>query len=633
MLDVGPSPSEVDSLMTFVDRLGAAGTDAAAARAHERIATDIAAGVVPPGLRRLAEGLSAGTGAAAPPPPRRPADDPASVAAAVRDEALIVLEEVGPDEVAAAVAALVDDGRRIAVTGADAAALAAVRRALPAAAADRAVDALPALTPADLHRLRGLLATSTPARQARAAQQLPPLHALPAAAEVDELCAVAARPTPRGTEELVPLLAELDADRRAAVTALAGEVARTLTALGGRGEPWTWELLADLVHGRRRPAFDAIVQSAAQALTTIDDGRDDPPVRVVGPLPADAVDVLVDYLEVREAGGRTRGPFRSVWPSGGVPREVVPVLRRLRVGDREPESVHDLRVVLTWFELREKLLAVDADCAALGLPTPQNPTQLRALSDALRDVGAAARSVGALRHDVLFLDAGSPLAVPDVAAAEALAIAVLDYAENGSATEAGRRLDALAHGLAAHAPPGSTAPEHARAVAALRARDAPAYRDAVQDLVRAHRELCDEQRTAALLTGLGSPTLAAAWDRSRSAAARTGAPVRSGFAWFRATPALLADLPPADRVDVVVVVDAAGEGVDRALLAAAAPRVVAAVARGGRSHPGSLLGLLHRAGALVIRGRSPVGGRVVPLPPAPRPRPVPGHGGVGQAGA
>jgi hypothetical protein len=47
-----------------------------------------------------------------------------------------------------------------------------------------------------------------------------------------------------------------------------------------------------------------------------------------------------------------------------------------------------------------------------------------------------------------------------------------------------------------------------------------------------------------------------------------------------------------------------------------------------------LLGLLQRASALVIRGRSAqTAGRVVPLTPSPRPLPVTEHGGVEQAGA
>lgn len=624
MLDVGPSPSEVDSLRMFVDRLGAAGTDAAAARAHQRVMAAIDSGAAPPGLRRLAEGLSGSGAGALPPSPRRPVGDPGSVVAAVASDALIVLDEVEPDEVAGAVAAFVDDGRRVIVTGPDAAALAAVRAALTAAVGDRVVDALPALAPADLHRLRGLLVTSTARRRGRPTQELPEPAALPAAAEVDALCVAVGHVTEPGAEHVVPLLAELDPDRRRAVTALAGSVLRALAALGAREQAWAWDLVADLVHGRRRPAYDALVQSAAQALTTLDDGRDDPPVRILAPLRPDAVDTLAAYLEFREAGGRSRGPFRPA-----AHRDVAPVLRQLRVGDRQPESVDDLRMVLTHFALRERLRAVDADCGALHLPTPQNPAELRALADVLSDVGAAARSVGALRHDMLFLGAGAPVAVPDLAAAERVARAIVDYAENGSAAEAAHRLDVLADGLAALAPPGATAPEHARAVAALRAHDRAGYLAAADDLLVAHRELRDEQRTVALLDALGVPKLAAAWDAGRASGA-----ARFGFAWFRPTTPLLEELPAADRADVVVVLDAARLGVDRALLAAAAPRLVAAVAPGSRSAPGTLHGLLQRATAVVIRGRAvPPTGRVVPLPPGPRTPPRTGHDGVEQAGA
>jgi hypothetical protein len=623
MLDVGPSPGEVDSLLVFVDRLGAAGTDRAAAGARRRVREAVDAGAPPPGLRRIAEGLSGAGPGELPPPPRRPADEPASVVAAVRDNALVVLDEVERDEVAAAVAAMVDDGRRVIVTAPDAAALDRVCAALPADVADRVVGALPPLAPADLHRLRGLLATSTARRRSRPAQQLPDLGALPDAAEVAQLCAIAEHRTSPRTEMIAPLLAELDPERRASVGAVAGCVQRSLATLGARAEPWMWELLGDLVHGRRRPAFDALVQSAAQALATIDDGRDDPPVRITGPLPDDAVDTLVGYLQYRDAGGRTRGPFRSA-----AQRDVQPVLRHIRIADRQPETAEDLRIVLTHFELGARLVAVDADCAELDLPTPQNPSELRALTAALSDIGAAARSVGALRHDVLFLGAASPVAVPDVAAAEQIALAILDYVENGSAAHAAERLDALADAVAALVPPAVTAPEQARAVAALRSRTAADYALAVDDLARAHRELRDEHRASALLAALGSPTLATAW------APTDDTPARWGLAWFCPADRLLEELPSADRADVVVVLDAGRLGVDRALLAAAAPRLVAAVAPGGRSGPGTLLGLLQRASALVIRGRSAqTAGRVVPLTPSPRPLPVTEHGGVEQAGA
>ena len=639
MLDVGPGPGGVDDLLGFVDRLGAAGADRAAARAHEHVLRLLNAGAPPPGLRRIAEGLTAAGTSELPPPPRRPADDPGSVAAAVAENALLVLDDVEPDEIAAAVAALVDEGRRVIVTAAGAETLAAVRTALPAAVGDRVVDALPALAPADLHRLRALLATSTPARRARPGQQLPPPGAFPDVAEVAARCAVAVRSTPSGTEQVAPALAGLDPERLDAVTAVAGCVRRSLADLGGHPEPWSWELLADLVHGRRRSAFDSLVQSAAQALATVDDGRDDPPVRAVGPLPNDSVEILVAYLQYRESGGRTRGPFRSA-----VQREVEPVLRLLRIGDRPPETAADLRIVLTHFELGERLVTVDDDCAALGLPTPRDATELARLSAALVAVAAAARAIGALRHDILFLGSSSPVAVPDARAAEQLALAVLDYREHGSTALAAGWLDGLAASLEALAPPAATAPEHARAVAALRDRDAPGYAAALEALAGAQRELVDEQRMAALLAALGSPALVRAWTGSPEpgpgpadvaadpAPGRPG-PSRFGFAWFVGTTPLLEQLPAADRADVLVVLDAGTVGVDRALLAAAAPRVVAAVAPGRRSGSATLLGVLNRASALVVRGRTAQApGRVVQLTPSPRTLPVRG-GGVEQAGA
>ena len=131
---------------------------------------------------------------------------------------------------------------------------------------------------------------------------------------------------------------------------------------------------------------------------------------------------------------------------------------------------------------------------------------------------------------------------------------------------------------------------------------------------------------------MGSDSLARAWTPTDD-----GPPVRAGLAWFTPTERLLAALPPPDRADVVVVVDAAGVGVDRALLGAAAPRLLAVAAPGARAGGTTLLSLLYRASALVIRGRStekPVGlrRRFARLPPLARSVPVP-RGQVEQAGA
>jgi len=622
MLDIGPGVSDDKSLLVVVDRLGAAGSDRVAARAHEQVRRAVLARVPLPGLRRLTANLAAVDAGELPPPPRHPADEPGSVVAAVRDNPLMILDDVEPAEVADAVAALVEDGRRVIVTADDTAALSAMCSMLPAAVTDRIVGALPALAPADVHRLRGLLATSTPARRARTAQQLPDLAAFPNADAVAQLCVTALRSSAPGVEVIADVLGELDADRRGAVSAIAQCVQRSLRVLSAHSEPWIWDLLADLVVGRRRSEFDRLVLSTAQALSTIDDGRGDPPVRATGRLPEGSVDALVAYLDFLDTGGRSRSYFRS-----SVQRDVEPVLSLLRVGDHEPATADELRIVLTHFELGERLVAVDADCATLDLPTPQNPDELTALSQVLTDIGAAARSVAALRHDVLFLHPGSPVSVPDVASAEQFAAAVLDYDENGSPREAAERLDALADHLAALAPAQATAPEHTRAVAALRARDPGDYAAAVDELVGAHLAQRDERRTGVLLAGLGSESLARAWTHGN-----TG-PVRFGLVWFAPMERLLTELPPPDRADVVVVLDAGRVGIDRALICAAAPRMLAVAGRGSRSGGSTLLGLLSRASALVIRGRSPeTPGRVVPLSAGARALPVP-RGEVEQAGA
>lgn len=621
MLDPGQGPGDAARVLVLVDRLAAAGTDPAAARAVERVRKAVDAGAAPAGLRHISDGLSAG--AAGDVPTGLSVDDAGGVVAAVHDHPLLVLDEVGPDEVAATVTALVDDGRRVIVTAADTAALDAVRGGLSGATRDRVVDALPTLAPADLRRLRGLLATSTPSRRARSAQQLPDRTRLPDVAQVAELCAVAVRPGPAGAEMIGDVLAELDDERRDAVTAVARCVNRSLSMLAGRDEPWTRELLGDLVHGRRRSQFERLVQSTAQALSTVEDGQNDLPVRVLAPPPPDAVDMLVSYLEFREAGGRARSWFRSA-----AQREVEPVLRILQVDGRQPDSVDDLRMVLTHFELGERLAAVDDACVEVGLSPPRNAGELATLSAALDAVAVAARSVGALRHDVLFLHPGSPLAVPDVAAAEQFAAAVLHYVENGSATHATARLNGLADALAALAPAEATAPEHQRAAAALRARDADGYAAAVDALIGAQHELRDEQRTAALLAELGSPSLAHAWTPVEGNGA-----VRTGLVWLPPVDRLLEELPPPDRADVVVVLGAGGLGLDRALVAAAAPRVVAAAAPGAKADGATLLGLLREASAPVVRGSADSEGRVVALSPGARSVALPERGRVEQAGA
>lgn len=625
-MDVGPGSAhdrasageDAEDLLVFVDRLAAAAQDErTTATAREQIGRTIREGTSPPGLRRLAEALAASV-AEVPPAPRHPVDDPSSVVPAMRGTALVVLDEAAPSAVASAVAALVADGRRVVVTAETDAELDAVRTGL---AAGRTVDTLPDVPHAELRELRRLLATSTAAARARAGQDLPAPDALPPLDEVRELCARTSRGGNAGA--VVPaLLSRVETDRRDAVTSIARCVTAKLDALGTRQQyPWEWELLGHLIHTRHRGTFDRTQEDIAQASAIVNARRNAAPVTFLGALSADAVDLLCAYYEFLESGGRARAYFR---PS--VQRDVQPVLRRIRVADREPQGAADVLRVLDHLELTERMGRIVAGCAEMGVPVPRGPADLTPLAERLGLVAAAARSVGALRHDVLFLEDDSPLSVPDVDAAAQVSAAILEYAEHGSADEAAQRLDRMAAQLADRAAVTVTAPEHERAVAALRARDADAYESALDALGAARRELRDEVRRGSLLSRLraAAPALAAAWDELHER--DSGA---YGLACFSRSDTLLGALPPADSADVVVVLGAAQLGVERLLLTAVAPRMIAVVAPDEQPEGSpTLLSVLQRAAALVIRARTTGAGRVVQLNPASR-----AVEPVGQAGA
>jgi hypothetical protein len=611
VLDVGPADQNGEDdadLAVFVDRLAAAGTDQSTTDAQTQIRRSIAAGVSPPGLRRLAEALAASV-TELPPPPRRPAEDVASVVAAMRDNALVVLEDFDTHGAAHAVAALLAAGRRVIVTGAAPAELAAVRAALPPEAVDRALPHLPALTPAELRELRRLLATSTPECRARGGQELPPDSALPDRGEVAQLCAEACRPTGAGAGAwMVPtLLADLDESRREAVTSVARCVHRSLGAMPAQaGSEWTWRLLSELIYGGHRARFDQMLEDTAQVGAVLDRTRSTSPVTFEAAPPPDAVEILVRYREFLATGGRTRSLFRSP-----AQREVQPVLDTARVGGRPPETEEDIDRVIEYLELVDRQADVDDACAELGVPVPRDQADLAEISDGLVKVSAAAGSVGALRHDVLFIAPDSPLSVPDVESAHEIAAAIIEYADHGSAVPATGTLDAMADELAGRCPDAATAPEHERAVTALRERDASGYADAAEAFGAARREVRDEKLRVELLQrlGAGAPRLAEAWT-----ALAEHDPAALGLASFVPAQPLLSNLPPADSADIVLVLGAAGLGVERLLLAAVAPRLVAVVGPdAARNDTPTLLSVLQRASALVIRGRTTAGGRVVPI--------------------
>lgn len=615
----GSVGEDADDLLVFVERLAAAGQgDRSTARAREEIGRVIRAGSPPPGLRRLAEALAASVAEAAP-HPRHPVGDAASVVPAMNSNALVVLDQADPAAVGSVVSALIVDGRRVVVTAETDAELDAVR---PEVATGRVLDAVPALPAAELRELRRLLATATVAGRARTDQQLPPHEAMPTVDDVERLCRQAVHAPSDGGASMVPrVLASVDAERLAAVTAIARSVVANLEALGSRRQHgWEWELLGHLIHTRHRATFDRTLEDTAQACGTVDRRRNAPPVTFTGPLPLDAADQLIDYHAFLKEGGRTRGYFRPT-----VQREAQAILRLVRVAGREPQGCAEVLRVLDHLELGERLVRIEAGCREMRVPGPRGPEELAALAEGLGRVAAATRSVGRLRHDVLFLAADSPLSVPDVTSAAEVATAILEYAEHGSAAEAAGRLDGIAAGLAALAPVAAIAPEHQRAVDALRARDVVRYTGAVEALGAARREQRDAARRGELMQKLRStaPALADAWEQSDEHGAL-------GLACFVRADVLLSALPAPDSADVVVVVGAARLGVERLLLAAVAPRMIATVAPDDEPEASpSLLSVLHRAAALAIRGRATrVPGQVVQLSPA---RSV--ISAVGQAGA
>lgn len=613
MLDAGPAnPAGEDDadLAVFVDRLAAAGSDQATKAAQAQIRRSLAEGITPPGLRRLAEALAASLSEL--PPPRRPGED-TTLVAAMRDTPLVVLDGFDVPAVASAVAALLADGRRVVVTAATPAELAAVRRALPAGTAGRVLDMLPTIGPAELRELRTLLVTSTPQRRARLGLVLPPPSAVPPVTEVAELCAQAAQPiAPTGNSSVVPVVAAvlggLEDDRLAAVTSVADSADRSLADLRPWAEhEWVWRLLSELIYGRHRGVFERMREESAQAMDAVERAYHAPPAGFVDTPPVGSLELLRRYHDFLEAGGRTRTVFRSP-----LQREVQPVLSIARVGNRVPETKEDVQCVIEHLELVERSERIEAGCQELGIPAPRNQRELTGLAEVLGKVAAAARSVSALRRDVLFLAPGSPLAVPDVDAVARIATAILEYADSGSADGAAARLGALADALARAvdgADDAARAPEFEQAVAALRAHDAGAYAVALDALWAARREAHDEARRTALLqrTAAGSPELAAAW-----AALADTDPTELGFASFVPVGPLLSALPASDTADVVIVLGAATLGVERLLLTAVAPRMVAVAGPGERAEPPTLLSVLQRASALVIPGRSG-SGRVLPI--------------------
>ncbi|TCK27732.1 hypothetical protein [Pseudonocardia endophytica] len=595
MLDVRLSDGlDEESLVAFVDRLSAAGDGGKAVdAARARITRDVRAGEPSAGVRRLALSLHTPI----PPRPRSSSDEPETVLSLVPDEALIVLSGARDEELVETVAGLVRRGLRTIVTATGADLPDVVRRQLPPAVAARTVERLRPIPGTDLRRLRRLLSTSTPARRARGRQDLPPAEKLPDTEEIAGCCERAARVVEGsdGAEgsRLAELLRDLDAERREAVTQVGRYVGRTVGALNeSTHAAWLRPLAARLVHNNHRAEFDGLQVLAARQREAA--GQLAPGVTEEGTPPADAATALKDYRSFLETGGRSRTYFRSL-----AQREAQPALRAFRVNGAVPRTVEDITAVLGYLDVRDRQAEIELACGELGVPVPVQPSHLDELIDALGVAAAAARSVGALRHDVLFLQNDSPVAVPDLPTAERVAAAIVDYDEHGDPAEAGDELERLAAELEAiPSAPERTPPELTAAVEALRAHDADAYAAALDALGSARRESEDQQACEELLGRLATstPELARAWS--------DGSDDGYGLLCFASVDSLLSDLPSPDSADVVVVLGAGALQADALLLTAVAPRLVGVVGDEPRaaSSGTTFLEVLNQASARFLRG-------------------------------
>ncbi|MEJ8281787.1 hypothetical protein [Pseudonocardia spirodelae] len=612
MLDVRVSgDTDTDALVAFVERLAGAGRGGAAVRtAAGRVTADVRGGRIPAGLRTL----SAALGSPAAPRPEEDPAHPATLLGVVAEEPFVVLSDSTPGELARALAELTGYGMRVLLTGAPAERVAAVHDALPVTVEGRVATSFPAMAVPELQRLRRLLARVGGDRDAGRGRRLPEAGTLPGPDDVAGCCERAARTvvgSETGEARVVPgLLRDLDADRRGAVTQVARCVLRSLEGLAqGADAERLRDVVGRLVHQGLRAEFEALQGHTARQ-------RDDrarfaagPRVEVLEPAEPGGDDVIRRYLDFLDAGGRTRSYFRPQEQKAADAH-----LRRFRVDGQGPQTHDHLAAVVNHLDLARRDDEIARLCAVLGLPIPRDAAELPALVATLDRVAATARSVGALRHDVLFLQQDSPVSVPDLAAAERVARAIVDYDEQGDPAEAADELERLAAACAGAVPDAERTPEHEAVVAALRAHDAAAYTAALEELDRARREVADHDELDRLLAELAAthPTLAETW----AADAGRGVP---GFGMVVTTPLddVLAELPGSDTADLVVVLGAGAMQADGLLLTAAAPRMLAVVGDEPRaaSSGTTLLEVLNQASARFLRG---TGDRTAATP-APEP--------------
>jgi hypothetical protein len=411
-----------------------------------------------------------------------------------------------------------------------------------------------------------------------------------------------------GTDVLPELLDGLDPASRANVMEVARRTQHYLDELAaGPDSEWMWALLTRMVFHRDEPAFQQLTEDAGRAAELVQLPRiARMRVDASGSVPPDAAQVLAPYLEYLENGGRQHGLLRSAEQ-----RAAEPVLREIRIDGAVATDAKGVREVLEFVELHERFERILATCERLGVPAPATIGDTVELARRLTYLAAAAGSVRALRHAVLFIHPESPVAVPDLPTAQEVAAGIIAYGGITEIVHAEHELGALADLVAVMVPEHQRAPEHLLAIESLRRCDDLGYLQALEGFAGARREALDEARCNELLDQVeaSSPELAQAWDKPE------GESLPFGYAWLTSASDLLAQLPGPDSADVVLVLGADTLGLEQLLVAAAAPRMVAVttgvtpVTAAPADQPPTVLTVLRKLAAPVVwAGRAKTGG-------------------------
>jgi hypothetical protein len=392
---------------------------------------------------------------------------------------------------------------------------------------------------AELRELVGLLAKRTPGRVARKGQSLPEVRALPPAETVREMIeaerAAQARLAQAPMPELSAALAKAPAETLARLTAVAAAVASAFGELGLPPDPARWDERQDWAVravrdglARRAGPWERVAELAPRAVEAeraarFVGGR----VVVLPPLPEGVtglaaaralqervppVRALRDHLV---AGGVIRhGPFRPA-----VQKAAEMELAGATVDDEPPSTTAELDAILAEIDGRTAVHELIGGWQTAGVAFPAD----RPLAEAARVFVGAYSRLGHVRTVLravaesasLLFSAGLrvPLGTPeewrDYTAA--LSSVRLRVAADQAAASLGHAREAVHREILK----GRVAPELVAAHAALRERDAEAYRRALAGLAGAHEERRDQARCEELLGRIAAvhPALAELLDR------------------------------------------------------------------------------------------------------------------------